>query len=81
MQMTATNTNAIISFFETILQSNGALSLDNLNNALNAVVKRYSEDEAAEISSYVSKRVGIAEWIVKYDIKQRYGRSQNNNKL
>ena len=79
--MTATNTNTIISFFETILQSNGTLSLDNLNNALNAVVKKYSEDEATEISSYVSKRVGIAEWIVKYDIKQRYGRFQNNNKL
>ena len=79
--MTGTNTNTIISFFEAFLQANGALSLDNLNNALNAVVKKYSEDEATEISSYVSKRVGIAEWIVKYDIKQRYGRSQNNNKL
>lgn len=73
--MTRTNTNTIISFFEAFLQANGALSLDNLNNALNAVVKKYSEDEATEISSYVSKRVGIAEWIVKYDIKQRYGRS------
>ena len=81
MLMTGTNTNTIISFFEAFLQANGTLSLDNLNNALNAVVKKYSEDEATEISSYVSKRVGIAEWIVKYDIKQRYGRSQNNNKL
>lgn len=81
MQMTATDTKAIISFFETVLRSHGRVSLDDLNNALNAVVKKYSEDEATEISSYVSKRVGIAEWIVKYDIKQRYGRSQNNNKL
>ncbi len=66
-----------ICLFESVLQSDRCVSFENLNNALNAVVKTYGEEQASEISSYISRRVGIAEWIIKYDLKQRYEKNGN----
>lgn len=64
----------IIKSFENALQNVGKITLDKLNQAIDTIVRTFDENETEMICPYISKRIGIAEWIVQYDIKQRYGK-------
>ena len=56
------------------IQNVGKITLDKLNQAIDTIVRTFDENETEMICPYISKRFGIAEWIVQYDIKQRYGK-------
>ena len=63
----------IINSFENTLQNVGKITPDKLNQAIDTIVRMFDENETETICPYISKHIGIAEWIVQYDIKQRYG--------
>lgn len=58
--------------FESVLQENGGVSCTGINAAIDSVVKKYQEDAAMLLCPYISRRIGIAEWIVRCDMRQRY---------
>ena len=64
----------IINSFENALQNAGKITPDKLNQAIDTIVRMFDENETETICPYISKHIGIAEWIVQYDIKQRYGK-------
>ena len=64
----------IINSFENALQNVGKITPDKLNQAIDTIVRMFDENETETICPYISKHIGIAEWIVQYDIKQRYGK-------
>lgn len=65
-------TNEIMNYFDYLLQENGGISTDSLNRTLNTVVNLFSKEAVIPTSEHISKKIGIAEWIVKNDLKQRY---------
>lgn len=58
--------------FEAVLQENGGVSCAGINAAVNRIVEKYQEKTAMLLCPYISRRIGIAEWIVRCDMKQRY---------
>ena len=64
----------IINSFENALQNVGKITPDKLNQAIDTIVRMFDENETEMTCPYISKRIGIAEWIVQSDIKQRYGK-------
>ena len=75
--MTLKKTNEkdqIINSFENALQHAGKITPDKLSQAIDTIVRTFDENETEMICPYISKRIGIAERIVQYDIKQRYGK-------
>lgn len=64
----------VINSFENALQNVGKITPDKLNQAIDTIVRTFDENETEMTCPYISKRIGIAEWIVQSDIKQRYGK-------
>ena len=48
--------------------------MKGINAAIEFIVGKYSKIATDAICPYISKRIGIAEWIVHGDIMQRYNR-------
>lgn len=49
------------------------------NAAVNRIVEKYQEKTAMLLCPYISRRIGIAEWIVRCDMKQRYSVITNHS--
>lgn len=62
----------IIQEFENILSRYSDNQIKGSSAAIGFIVRKYGKFEADSISTYISKRLGIAEWIVRADIKKRY---------
>ncbi|MBQ3378661.1 MAG: hypothetical protein IJG50_02210 [Clostridia bacterium] len=62
--------------FESVLQENGGVSCKGINAAVNSLVEKYKEENALLLCPYISRRIGIAEWIVRWDMRQRYAKSK-----
>ena len=65
--------------FESVLQENGGVSCKGINAAVNRIVEKYQEQNAMLLCPYISQRIGIAEWIVRCDMKQRYSAKTNHS--
>ncbi len=57
--------------FEAMKITDERMSLSDLNRALDAIAVTCSKDMIYLICPYISRRIGIAEWIVRADMKQR----------
>ena len=64
--------DAVIADFEAVLQKHRSISSYSINEAINALVAGHSEEELSTVCPYISRRIGIAEWIVRCDVKQRF---------
>lgn len=53
----------IINSFENALQNAGKITPDKLSHAIDTIVRTFDENETEMICPYISKRIGIAEWI------------------
>lgn len=62
----------MIQDFETILRRYGGDQINGIDAAMKFLAGTYSMDAASAICPYISKRLGIAEWIVRMDMMQRY---------
>ncbi len=62
----------MINEFESELQKNGGVSCEGINAAINIIVEKYQEKSAFLLCPYISQRIGIAEWIVRCDMRERY---------
>lgn len=58
--------------FEDVLNEYGENQIKGITSAIDFIVGKYSKFETNLICPYISKRIGIAEWIVRGDIMQRY---------
>ena len=58
--------------FENILNMHTDNPMKGVNAAINFIVRKYSKSETDTICPYLSKRLGIAEWIIRCDITKRY---------
>lgn len=58
--------------FEDVLNEYGENQIKVINSAIDCIVGKYSVSEMNLICPYISKRIGIAEWIVRADVMQRY---------
>ena len=58
--------------FENVLSRYSDDQINGINAAMEFIVKKYSKTETNLLCPYISKRLGIAEWIVRGDIAQRY---------
>ncbi|MCR5636359.1 MAG: hypothetical protein K6F76_04180 [Clostridiales bacterium] len=65
----------MINEFESELQKNGGVSCEGINAALNNIVEKYQEKSAFLLCPYISQRIGIAEWIVRCDVRGRYAKA------
>lgn len=65
--------------FESILRKNGGVSCKGIYAAVNRIVEKYQEKTAMLLCPYISRRIGIAEWIVMCDMKQRYSVKTNHS--
>ena len=62
--------------FENVLSKYNDNQMKGINAAIEFIVGKYSKIETDAICPYISKRIGIAEWIVHGDIMQRYKRKR-----
>ena len=46
----------------------------DINAALEKIARRYDLRAALALCPYISEKIGIAEWIVRYDMVKRYRR-------
>ena len=58
--------------FENVLSRYSDNQINGINAAMEFIVKKYSKSEIDLLYPYISKLLGIAEWIVRGDIAQRY---------
>ena len=58
--------------FENVLSRYSDDQKIGVNAAIEFIVKKYSKSETEFLCPYISKRLRIAEWIVRGDIAQRY---------
>ena len=58
--------------FEDVLNEYGENQIKGINSAIDCIVGKYSVSEMNLICPYISKRIGIAEWIFRADVMQRY---------
>ena len=60
--------------FETVLCNYSENQMKGIDSAIGFLVRKYSLFEIDAICPYIAKRLGLAEWIVRGDIRQRYRR-------
>ena len=58
--------------FEDVLNEYGENQIKGINSAIDCIVGKYSVSDMNLICPYISKRIGISEWIVRADVMQRY---------